>query len=259
MSERAARRGRVADDDRLFAGDQRPALRAAVADLTWLFDHGYSEEAALKLVGDRHGLSGRQRKAVRRSSATTAAIEDRRRRRLAASELAGRPLAIDGFNALITVESALSHGTVLVGADGAHRDLASVHGAYKQVLETGFAVDAIGRLLAAADPETITWYLDRPVSSSGRLRAYLMEASARNNWRWDVQVVANPDADLARISAVVASSDAWILDQCGPWIDLCGELLRAPLPTQAGGPVLAMRPDLWLIDLSGGAPSDLLG
>ncbi|MCB9702825.1 MAG: DUF434 domain-containing protein [Myxococcales bacterium] len=252
MSEPRPRRGRVADDDHLFAADQRPALRAAVVDLTWLLDHGYTEDAALKLVGDRHDLSARQRKAVRRASATSAAAEDRRRRRVGVAALAGRSLAIDGFNALITVESALSHGTVIVGVDGAHRDLASVHGAYRQVLETGFAVDALGRLLASAGAHEIVWYLDRPVSSSGRLRAYLQEVSERRGWGWRAEVVVNPDAVLARTSAVVATSDAWILDQCGPWVDLLGELLRAPLPTQASGPTLAMRPDLWLVDLSGG-------
>jgi hypothetical protein len=251
MDERPRRRGRVTDDDRLFAPDQLPALREAAADLRWLLDRDYAIDAALKLVGDRRQLSKRQRKAIRRATATTAAAADRRRRRIDASALAGRDLAIDGFNALITVESALSHGTVIRGQDGALRDLASVHGAYKQVLETGFAIDAIGGLLAAAGPRTITWYLDRPVSSSGRLRAHLLERSARRGWSWDAKLVTNPDAVLARISAVAATSDAWILDNCGAWVDLLGELLAAP-SAAADGPALALRPDLWLVDLSGG-------
>ena len=106
-------------------------------------------------------------------------------------------------------------------------------------------------LLASVGPAEVTWYLDRPVSSSGRLRAHLLERSARRGWSWDAKLVTNPDAVLARISAVAATSDAWILDNCGAWVDLLGELLAAP-SAAADGPALALRPDLWLVDLSGG-------
>ncbi len=243
------RRGRLDADDELFAADQLPKLRSAAEELAWLLGRAYTVDAALKLVGDRHQLSARQRTAVRRGTASASAAADRRRRRLPVAELRDRALAIDGFNALITVESALTHGTVIRGHDGAHRDLASVHGTYKQVLETGFAVDAIGTLLAEAGPRSVTWYLDRPVSSSGRLRALLLDKASARGWRWTVELPQNPDPVLARISAVVATSDAWILDHCSAWVDLLGGLMaRGTSP--AAGPTLAMRPDLWLVDLT---------
>ncbi len=248
MSERP-RRGRHAADDHLFGADQIPKLRSAAADLSWLLARGYASDAALKLVGDRQQLSARQRVAIRRGTATPEAAADRRRRRQSAASLHDQDLAIDGFNALITVESALTHGTVIRGHDGAHRDLASVHGTYKQVLETGFAIDALGELLAAEKPRSVTWFLDRPVSSSGRLRALLLEKSAQWGWRWTVELCRDPDPVLARICATVATSDAWILDRCTAWVDLLAELL---VPTEAPvvGRTLAMRPDLWLVDLN---------
>ncbi len=242
-------------DDQLFAADQLPKLRSAADDLSWLLGRGYAGEAALKLVGDRRQLSARQRMAVRRGTASKSAAADRRRRRLPVPELRDQELAIDGFNALITVESALTHGTVIRGHDGAHRDLASVHGTYKQVLETGFAIDAIGLLLAEAGPRSVTWYLDRPVSSSGRLRALLLDRASTRGWPWTVELPQNPDPILARISAVVATSDAWILDHCSAWVDLLGGLMeRGPSP--AAGPSLAMRPDLWLVDLTSAGAAD---
>jgi len=243
------RRGRLDADDQLFAADQLEKLRSAATDLAWLLERGYAVDAALKLVGDRRQLSARQRTAVLRSSAPSSAAVDRRRRRLPLAELRDQELAIDGFNALITVESALTHGTVIRGHDGAHRDLASVHGTYKQVLETGFAIDAIGRLLADVSPRSVTWYLDRPVSSSGRLRALLLEKAAARGWAWAVELPQNPDPVLAQVNAVVATSDAWILDHCSAWVDLLGGLLDAESSPTAG-PTLAMRPDLWLVDLS---------
>src|SRR6266404_1471952 len=46
------------------------------------------------------------------------------------------PLLIDGFNLILTLESALGGGVMLVGRDGCYRDMASVHGTYRRVEET---------------------------------------------------------------------------------------------------------------------------
>lgn len=249
------RRARATDDDRLFGADALPALRTAVAELSWLLTRGYSGDAALKLVGDRHVLTARQRMAVLRSACTDDARAARRARQVDLAALAGADLAIDGLNATITVESALSHGVVLRGRDGALRDLAAVHGAYEQVLETSFAVDAIARLLhptgGGAGPARVTWLLDRPVAGSGRLRALLLARAEARGLPWTVELVHSPDPLLAAHAGPVATSDAWILDRCGPWIDLLSALLAGPRTAPADdGPTLAIRPDLWLCDLS---------
>lgn len=265
------RRARVLDDARLFGADALPALRAATDDLGWLLERGYTIDAALKLVGDRHGLSARQLVGVRRSACTPAQARDRGARQVELAALRGRDLWIDGFNVLVTFESALAHATVIRGRDRAHRDLAGIHGSYHQVIETGVAVDVLARLLAAAGPRSITWYLDRPVSSSGKLRAFLLAAGERRGIAWSVELVQNPDPILARAGAqaegddvrggasasagaIVATSDSWILDRCGAWCDLLGELLRGSADADAdasaaAGPALAMRPELWLCDL----------
>lgn len=253
------RRARATGDDRLFGADARPALRAAVADLSLLLTRGYSGDAALKLVGDKHGLTARQRMAVFRCACSDEARARRRATRVDAAALAGADLAIDGLNALITVESALAHGVVLRGRDGALRDLAAVHGAYEQVLETNFAVDAIARFLhrdPTRSPARVMWYLDRPVAGSGRLRALLLARAHDRGLPWGVELVNHPDPLLAAHPGVVATADAWILDQCARWIDLLGAMLADASALPAAGPVLAARPDLWLIDLSAGPDGD---
>ena len=53
-----------------------------------------------------------------------------------AAELAGRPLWIDGFNVLTTIESPLGGGVVIHCRDGTYRDIAGVHGTYRRVVET---------------------------------------------------------------------------------------------------------------------------
>src|SRR4051794_18466345 len=79
---RAHHRGPAPKDLVLFGAAALPALVEAVADLSWLWDRGYAELSSLKLVGDRHALTERQRMAVRRSSCAEAARQRRHRHRV---------------------------------------------------------------------------------------------------------------------------------------------------------------------------------
>jgi len=128
MSDERKHRGPHPQDAELFAAERLPALRAAVSDLAWLLSRGYASPSAQKIVGDRYGLDARQRTAVMRSSCTDAARADRRSRELAIDQLRGRRLLIDGYNVLTTIEAAMAGGVIIVGRDGAWRDLASMHG-----------------------------------------------------------------------------------------------------------------------------------
>ena len=59
------------------------------------------------------------------------------------TDLAGQELWIDGFNLLILIESALAGGIILIGRDGCCRDLAGLHGTYRDVAETRTAAELI--------------------------------------------------------------------------------------------------------------------
>jgi len=241
MPDTRRHRGRHPDDARLFSERTLPSLRAALDDLSLLATRGYAEASALKLVGDRYGLTERQRMAVRRSACSDQALAGRRGQMVPADALAGEPVAIDGYNLLITIESALSGGLILVGRDGCLRDLASLHGTYRTVEETLPAARLIGEHLHAMRPAGIDWYLDAPVSNSGRLRALLLEESARNGWDWSITLDNNPDRVLAASPAVAVSSDSWVIDHAGRWTNLADALLRERLP---GAEIVRMGDDL---------------
>lgn len=238
MPDTRSHRGPAPGDSVLFGADALPALRAAVRELSWLLGHGYADTSALKLVGDRHALTSRQRIAVRRCACTDAQREARLARRLALTALRDRVVHVDGFNALIVGESALSGGIVLIGRDRAHRDLASVHGTWRRVDETPRAIEAIGRALARAAPREVHWILDRPVGNSGRLRALLAEIATTNGWPWSIELDDAPDRALVARTGVIASGDAWILDRCSEWVDLPAAVLAEPTPS-------------WVVDLGG--------
>ena len=232
-------RGAHPADSRLFGAEQVPALRAATAELSWLLSRGYATKAALKTVGDRHCLRERQRLAVARAACADAQEARRRASRLEAHELAGERLAVDGFNLVITVEAALSRGVLVRCRDGCLRDLSSVHGSYRSVRETEEAIQLVGRALAGLRPASALWLLDRPVSNSGRLAARIREAAGERGWPWEVEVVFNPDAEIAAGDRVAVTSDSIVLDAARRWVNLNDHLVREFLP------------EAWVVDLGG--------
>src|SRR5947199_6159596 len=162
-------RGAHPEDRKLFADDQLPALRTAVRELSWLLSRDYSIKGALKLVGDRHALTDRQRLAVSRAACSDQSKTHRLSSRVGMESLSGEQVIIDGFNLIITIEAALSGGVLIRGRDGCIRDLSSVHGSYRSVNETDQAINLIGAALEGLRPQSVAWLLDRPISNSGRL------------------------------------------------------------------------------------------
>lgn len=212
-------RGPHSHDRSLFHEDRIESLRLALEEVSWLLSRKYARTAAIKVVGDRHNLVKRQRLALNRAACTDAQRIARKGSRVGTASLAGRNLAIDGFNCIITFEAMLSGGLVFVGRDDVRRDLSSVHGTYRQVDETVQAIHSVASVIREA--ASVTWLLDRPVSNSGRLAQRLRDIAADQGLLWIVEVVDNPDKDLVQMTdAVVASTDSWILDHSEAWVDL---------------------------------------
>lgn len=230
MPDRRRHRGPHPEDERLFAQPNWPRLQAATSHLSWLLSRGYGSTSALKLVGDRFDLDARQRLAVRRSACSDSARDRRAGHRLQADQVPGRVLDIDGFNLLTTVEAALAGGVLLRGRDGCLRDMASVHGSYRKVEETMPALEAIGQVLASLQTDVCTWWLDRPVSNSGRLSRLILALVKRRHWCWGTQVVLDPDRPLKISSNVVVTADSVILDAVAASFDLASIVVAHAAP-----------------------------
>jgi len=231
-------RGAHPEDKTLFAAEQLRALRTAVSELSWLLSRGYTMKAALKLVGDHHALTERQRLAVSRAACSDQSKARRTETMMPAENINGEGLIIDGFNLIITVEAALSGGLIMICRDGCLRDLSSVHGSYRSVNETNSAIRLIGESIAALRPKSVVWMLDKPISNSGRLAKRIRDMAAENGWNWTVQVTFNPDNDIAASGKIVVSSDGPLLDRVERWLNFNRYLIDARLAA------------LWLIDLS---------
>lgn len=239
MPDTRKHRGLGPEDRVWFCQAARPALAAAVADLSWLLSRGYAVASSLKLVGDRYRLVERQRTAVLRSACSDEALAWRRTSRVELEALRGRPVRIDGFNLVLTLESALGGGVVLGGRDGCFRDLAGVHGTYRRVGETRPALELAAHWLAKWGVGPCTWLLDAPVSNSGRLAAMIRAIDPG----WHAEVVPDPDVILAAPGDPIVTADAAILDRSEAWFNLARALVEITVP------------GAFVVDLGGGQAS----
>ncbi len=240
MAGQPTHRGPAAKDKVLFGECQLPALRAAVHDLCWLLDHGYASRSATELVGNRYNLTARQRIAVGRCACSAEAARHRQGNRLSPAELRGRELWLDGYNVLTVLESALSGGIVLVGRDNCCRDLAAIHKRYRKVAETLPVLRLVGEITAGWGVSCVRWWLDQPVSNSGRLKAAIGELAAAAGWNMPVDLAFNPDKVLWESGQIIATSDGVVLDRGRHWVNLAREIITAHVP------------QTWLLDLSEG-------
>lgn len=219
-------RGKQSNDDKLFSSKFRPFLVEATNDLCLLLSRGYAQKSALQLVGNRYKLNKRQRNAIMRISCSEQSIKERKKKELKEGQLTDQTLEIDGFNILIFLESLLSGAYIFQCRDGLYRDISSVHGSYKRVHKTEEGVILIGKILNQLKIKSAHWYLDQPVSNSGKLKTLLLELAQRHNFDWTVELVFDPDKVLANSKEIIITSDGWILDKSIQWFNLSAEIIN---------------------------------
>ncbi len=228
MPNKQKHRGKHPNDIKNFNIKWHNKLNAAVKDLSYLLTRSYSDKSALKVVGDRYRLNERQRKAVLRMSVPDGSIFIRSQKEIPASQIQGKAIAIDGYNLLITLECALSGGYLFLGMDNCLRDIASIHSTYKKVEETIPALTLIGDVLKKLEPASIHWYLDSPISNSGKLKTLMLELSEKNQYNWEVSVVFNPDKELIELKNeyILSTCDGWILDESEHWCNILSYIVK---------------------------------
>ncbi|MGI6736823.1 MAG: DUF434 domain-containing protein [Anaerovoracaceae bacterium] len=224
--ESNAKRGFVPKDARFFSADALPLLRTAARHIRFLINEGYDIKSASTYVGNHFLLSERQRLALVRSLATDRQLAGRRRRECTTADLHGRTAHVDGFNTIITLETALCDSPLFRGMDGAIRDLAGLRGSYRLIAETSAAIRLLLDRLQRAEVRKAVIYLDAPVSNSGRLKQRIAELYEAKSpaMGLDLQVLRDVDRTLMRQECVV-TADAMILDQCRSWYNLTARCL----------------------------------
>ncbi|MBN1457429.1 MAG: DUF434 domain-containing protein [Sedimentisphaerales bacterium] len=225
MPDRRKHRGANPEDAKLFEMKALPDLCRAVGDMSLLLGRGYSEKSCLKLVGDRFGLTKRQRFAVMRCACSESQLKARKEKQIAVDLLKDRAIVIDGYNLLITIETFLSGGFVFIACDGCVRDIAGIHGTYRTVVETTDALELIAESLGELGVSHSLWLFDSPVSNSGKLKTLIYELIEKNSWPWEVELVINPDRELISSDKIIATGDSDVLDKCPKWTNLSAYII----------------------------------
>lgn len=234
-------RGQASQDQKLFAAARLPVLRVAAADFCWLLDRDYAPRSALELVGNRYSLATRQRMAISRYSCSANEAQRRGERWIEFEQLRGQELWLDGYNVLTLIESALGGGVVLSSRDSCFRDIAGIHRRYRKMSDTVPALQLVGEAVAEWGVSVCRWWLDKPVSNSGRLKTLISDTAKAKGWNMEVELVFSPDHVLSHTDHAVASSDGIILDRCRAWVNLARHIIERQIPAA------------WVVDLSQGS------
>jgi hypothetical protein len=217
-------------------GELNRNFRSSIEDLIDLLDKGYPKKASIELVGNRYRLDHDQRMILYRGVFDTKSSEERLKKLVEPERIKIRPVIIDGYNVLITIESYLKGKLVFRSLDGLVRDISGLYGSYtfsdftlrSASLLTGYIGEEISRRQGSSEgdsgPAGIL-LLDYPVSKSGELAAYLRESAAEQKIDLEVEVVKSPDEAIISTSALeknaaVATSDTVIIDSTSRYIDI---------------------------------------
>ena len=128
---------------------------------------------------------------------------------------------------LTLIESALGGGVVLLCRDGCCRDIAGIHRRYRKVSETIPALQLVGETQWRPSARNVCrWWLDKPVSNSGRLKTLILRNGQRaNGWNMEVELVFSPDHELSHTENPMATSDGIVLDRCRAWVNLARHII----------------------------------
>jgi hypothetical protein len=222
MDQKVTRRGYVAADEKDFSGKRFIALKKAQTEIQWLIDRGYQIKKAVEFVGNHYQFSSRQRLALLRATSSTAAVKKRITKIV--SDCRNKIVSIDGLNLIITLEVALSESTLIKCMDGTIRDLAGLRGTYRLIDKTDKAICLIGKKLKSMGVAGVVFYLDSPVSNTGRLKARIPELIKDYGYDVSVELVGNADIILKNMPYVV-TTDAIILDNCISWINMAENII----------------------------------
>ncbi len=185
----------------------------AVKDYLYLLENQYPQKAVLKIIGDRYALNGTQRTILYRGITTKNNSLNRKQKLAGIAEVLGSILHIDTYNVLITIGNYLNGNILYISTDYLLRDASEIHGkAFRKNL-IDRALDLIFNYFKIINVSGVRFYIDRPVSNSGKLNCKINELIQKNGLSGESKTVDSPDYVLKKQSkGYCCTSDSAIID-----------------------------------------------
>ncbi|MBM4339382.1 MAG: DUF434 domain-containing protein [Deltaproteobacteria bacterium] len=202
------------------------SLQKVAEDFRYLLNRAYSRKAALELVGNRYQLTSDQRHLLHRGVFSDEDSNWRKAKIVPFTQIRNKDLAIDGYNVIITIESALSGRPLILGDDGFIRDISGLSGDFKKSKTTDEALQLIFNTLRKTTPRNTLFLFDAPISKSGALAHEVRHWIKQEALPGDAQAIKVPEKILVGFPGVVATSDTAIIDRSEKAVDLAAAILR---------------------------------
>ncbi len=208
-------------------------LGRAAQDMRLFLERGYGRDRVITLVGDRWELSADDRHILRRAVFSPDTAATRRAKLLAAGDLAGRVVAVDGHNVIITLETALAGGRLVLADDRLVRDISGVGRHHRPGENTRRAARLMLEFLSHLGVKEVRVYLDQPLPQSGELAAELRGMISDLALAGTAATAPVPEDFLLAHAGPVASADSAVVDAVDMPVDLAGLVLAIldPPPT----------------------------
>lgn len=201
--------------------DKQDILSISAEDFRYLLGKGYPRAGALKFVSDHYRLYSKQRHILNRTVIKPEIVEKRKKKKIECDQITGRSLAIDGYNVLIGVETALEGYPLWISDDWYVRDTRGKFNNFKMTDTTILAVSELMEILHRYSPSRTTILLDRPMSNSGNLAALFRKKMKEHGIEGDALTSNHVDYDLKNIQAdIIATSDGIIIDSVDKVVDI---------------------------------------
>jgi hypothetical protein len=195
-------------------------LKDPICDLRFLLNRRYRKSTAVGVVANKYRLGSRERHLLVRAVFSEEEAEDHKRKRVPITEIKGKDVVIDGYNVLITVESALKKKTLFLSDDGFVRDTSATFGKHRITKTTPLAIERILKVLRENLPRKALFIFDSQVSFSGELCSLIREKMAEFGIEGDAKTSERADYEIITRKGIVCSSDRAIIEKVEKVVDL---------------------------------------
>jgi hypothetical protein len=205
-----------------------PEFRKAIKYYRMLLEEGFPQKAILKLIGDKYKLSSNERAMLYRGVCSKEDAIYRKSKLTTAKSMKQKAISIDAYNVFITVGSYLNGNPVFICNDNFLRDSSGVHGkAFRKELFNR-ALLLVFEYLEALKISEAHFYLDNPVSNSGKHSITIEERIKRSSFSGHSETHRSPNYILKKIDfGNIATSDSTIIEHCQvPVFDLARKTIN---------------------------------
>jgi len=195
-------------------------MKDAVHDLRFLLNRGYNRNSAVNFVANKYKLGIKSRNFLVRAVFSLSEAEEHRKKRIDIKKTKGMEIVIDGYNVLITVESALKGKEVILCDDGFVRDTSATFGKYKLSKVTLPAIEKIMKLLKSNAVGRALFIFDSQVSFSGELCRLVREKLAEYELNGGAITSESADYIIIKSKGIVCTSDRAIIKKAVKVVDI---------------------------------------